>query len=127
MTPTVVLNVVGLTPGLLQQAPNLQALAKNGAVRPLTTVLPAVTTTVQSTMLTGLPPRDHGIVANGWYFRDLSEIWLWRQSNRLVGGEKVWETAKAARSGLHLRQVVLVVQHVLECRHRSHTATDVPG
>jgi hypothetical protein len=94
VTPTVVLNVVGLTPGLLQQAPNLQALAKNGAVRPLTTVLPAVTTTVQSTMLTGLPPRDHGIVANGWYFRDLSEIWLWRQSNRLVGGEKVWETAK---------------------------------
>ena len=94
VTPTVVLNVVGLTPGLLQHAPNLQALAKNGAVRPLTTVLPAVTTTVQSTMLTGLPPRDHGIVANGWYFRDLSEIWLWRQSNRLVGGEKVWEAAK---------------------------------
>jgi hypothetical protein len=54
-------------------------------MRPLTTVLPAVTTTVQSTMLTGSLPRDHGIVANGWYFRDLSEIWLWRQSNRLVG------------------------------------------
>jgi predicted AlkP superfamily pyrophosphatase or phosphodiesterase len=94
VTPTVVLNVVGLTPGLLKHAPNLQALAQAGTVRPLATVLPAVTTTVQSTMLTGLPPRDHGIVANGWYFRDLSEIWLWRQSNRLVGGEKVWEAAK---------------------------------
>ena len=94
MTPTVVLNVVGLTPGLLQHAPNLHALARSGAVRPLITVLPAVTTTVQSTLLTGLLPRDHGIVANGWYFRDLSEIWLWRQSNRLVHGEKVWEAAK---------------------------------
>ncbi len=94
MTPTLVLNVVGLTPGLLPHAPNLQALARSGAVRPLTTVLPAVTTTVQSTLLTGLLPRDHGIVANGWYFRDLSEIWLWRQSNRLVSGEKVWEAAK---------------------------------
>ena len=94
MTPTVVLNVVGLTPGLLRHAPHLQALAREGALRPLTTVLPAVTTTVQSTMLTGLLPTDHGIVANGWYFRDLSEIWLWRQSNRLVHGEKVWETAK---------------------------------
>ncbi|MFM9914885.1 MAG: alkaline phosphatase family protein [Rhizobacter sp.] len=94
MTPTLVLNVVGLTPGLLQHAPNLQAMARAGAVRPLTTVLPAVTTTVQSTMLTGLQPRDHGIVANGWYFRDLSEIWLWRQSNRLVHGEKVWDAAK---------------------------------
>ncbi|MBL0087931.1 MAG: alkaline phosphatase family protein [Ideonella sp.] len=94
MTPTVVLNVVGLTPDLLQHAPNLMALARKGAMRSLTTVLPAVTTTVQSTMLTGLQPRDHGIVANGWYFRDLSEIWLWRQSNRLVAGEKVWEAAK---------------------------------
>ena len=94
MTPTLVLNVVGLTPGLLEHAPNLQGLALDGAVRPLTTVLPAVTTTVQSTMLTGSLPRDHGIVANGWYFRDLSEIWLWRQSNRLVHGEKVWEAAK---------------------------------
>jgi predicted AlkP superfamily pyrophosphatase or phosphodiesterase len=94
VTPTVVLNVVGLTPGLLEHAPNLQGLAREGAVRPLTTVLPAVTTTVQSTMLTGSLPRDHGIVANGWYFRDLSEVWLWRQSNRLVHGEKVWEAAK---------------------------------
>jgi len=94
VTPTLVLNVVGLTPGLLRHAPNLHALARGGAVRPLTTVLPAVTTTVQSTLLTGLLPRDHGIVANGWYFRELSEIWFWRQSNRLVGGEKVWEAAK---------------------------------
>jgi len=94
VTPTIVLNVVGLTPGLLKHAPHLQALAQAGGMRPLTTVLPAVTTTVQSTMLTGLSPREHGIVANGWYFRDLSEIWLWRQSNRLVAGEKVWEAAK---------------------------------
>ncbi len=94
MTPTLVLNVVGLTPDLLQHAPHLSALARGGAMRPLTTVLPAVTTTVQTTMLTGLQPRDHGIVGNGWYFRELSEIWLWRQSNRLVAGEKVWEAAR---------------------------------
>ncbi|EHR70333.1 putative AP superfamily protein [Burkholderiales bacterium JOSHI_001] len=94
MTPTLVLNVVGLTPALLPHAPHLQALAQQGAMRALGTVLPAVTTTVQSTLLTGALPRDHGIVANGWYFRDLSEIWLWRQSNRLVGGEKVWDAAR---------------------------------
>jgi predicted AlkP superfamily pyrophosphatase or phosphodiesterase len=39
-------------------------------------------------------PRDHGIVGNGWYFRDLSEIWFWRQSNRLVSGEKIWEAGR---------------------------------
>ncbi|MEO6895156.1 MAG: alkaline phosphatase family protein, partial [Caldimonas sp.] len=94
MTPTLVLNVVGLTPALLAHAPHLEALATAGAMRPLTTVLPAVTTTVQSTMLTGALPRKHGIVGNGWYFRDLSEIWLWRQSNHLVEGEKVWDAAR---------------------------------
>ena len=94
MNRTLVLNVVGMTPALLPHAPNLAALAKQGAVRPLRTVTPAVTTTVQSTFVTGTLPRDHGIVGNGWYFRDLSEIWLWRQSNRLVGGEKLWDAAR---------------------------------
>jgi len=89
-----VLDVVGMTPSLLAHAPNLRALADAGDARPLTTVLPAVTTTVQSTFLTGALPREHGIVANGWYFRDLAEVWLWRQSNHLVSGEKVWEAAK---------------------------------
>jgi len=94
MRQTLVLDVVGLTPALLAHAPNLKALAAAGGLRPLETVLPAVTTTVQSTFVTGLLPRDHGIVGNGWYFRDLAEVWLWRQSNRLVEGEKLWETAK---------------------------------
>ena len=95
MHATLVLNVVGLTPGLLgPHAPNLQRLASRGGMRALDTVTPAVTTTVQSTFVTGTSPREHGIVANGWYFRDLAEVWLWRQSNRLVAGEKVWESGR---------------------------------
>jgi predicted AlkP superfamily pyrophosphatase or phosphodiesterase len=92
---TVVLNVVGLTGELLgEHTPNLSRLAKQGGSRALGTVLPAVTCSVQSTFLTGLMPRDHGVVGNGWYFRDLAEVWLWRQSNALVTGEKVWEAAR---------------------------------
>ncbi|MEO5954294.1 MAG: nucleotide pyrophosphatase/phosphodiesterase family protein [Nitrospiraceae bacterium] len=95
MHRTLVLNVVGLTPDLLgEDTPHLAALAKRGGVRPLSTITPAVTCSVQSTFLTGLLPRDHGIVGNGWYFRDLAEVFLWRQSNRLVEGEKIWETAR---------------------------------
>ena len=94
MHRTVVLLVVGLTGELVGDAtPNLVALAREGCARPLEPVLPAVTCTVQSTFTTGLLPRDHGCVANGWYFRDLSEVLLWRQSNGLVAGEKVWEAA----------------------------------
>ena len=57
--------------------------------------MPAVTCTVQSTLVTGLMPSDHGVVANGWYFRDLREVMLWRQPNNLVAGEKIWEAGKA--------------------------------
>lgn len=95
MRQTVVLNVVGLTPKLLgSHTPNLTAFAGRGVQTPLRTITPAVTCSVQSTLLTGLLPRDHGIVANGWYFRDLAQVWLWRQSNHLVQGEKVWDAAR---------------------------------
>ena len=95
MHRTVVLNVVGLTPELLgPHTPALSALAKQGVLKPLATITPAVTCSAQSTLVTGLMPSEHGIVGNGWYFRDLSEIWLWRQSNHLVAGEKIWDAAK---------------------------------
>ncbi|MCH2327516.1 MAG: alkaline phosphatase family protein [Rhodospirillales bacterium] len=96
MKNTLVILVVGLTPSLVSvHTPNLKRLAERGAMRPLTTVLPAVTCTAQSTLVTGEMPSVHGCVANGWYFRDLAEIWLWRQSNKLVGGEKIWEAGRA--------------------------------
>jgi predicted AlkP superfamily pyrophosphatase or phosphodiesterase len=69
-------------------------VGERGFTAPLGTVLPAVTCSAQSSMLTGKMPRDHGIVGNGWYFRDLAEVWLWRQSNALVQGEKVWDAAR---------------------------------
>jgi predicted AlkP superfamily pyrophosphatase or phosphodiesterase len=97
--PLLVLDVVGLTPRLLAHMPRLRAVAEQGSRAELGTVLPAVTTTVQSTFLTGLMPKDHGIVANGWYFRELGEVFLWRQHNKLVSGEKVWETARKAHPG----------------------------
>src|SRR5438552_6538947 len=94
--PLLVLDVVGLTPKLLAHMPKLRQLATDGFQAPLGTVLPAVTCSVQSTFLTGELPTGHGIVGNGWYFRDLGEVFLWRQHNGLVEGEKIWETARRA-------------------------------
>lgn len=89
------IDVVGLTHEHLgPHTPHLTALAAEGFARPMGTVLPAVTCSAQSTLLTGTLPREHGIVANGWYFRDLSEVWLWRQSNRLVSGERIYDAAR---------------------------------
>lgn len=95
MHKTVVINVVGLSPSMVgEHTPNLKRLADQGGMRPLNTVTPAVTCSSQVTYLTGTLPSEHGIVGNGWYFRDLSEIWFWRQSNKLINGEWVWEAAK---------------------------------
>jgi predicted AlkP superfamily pyrophosphatase or phosphodiesterase len=95
MRQTVVINVVGLSPELLgPHTPHLAAFAKAGAMKPLETITPAVTCSVQASMVTGLLPREHGIVANGWYFRDVAEVALWKQSNALVSGEKIWEAAR---------------------------------
>ncbi|GAB3874266.1 alkaline phosphatase family protein [Terrabacter terrigena] len=90
------LDVVGLTPRALADMPRLSRLAAAGWQSSLETVLPAVTCSVQSTMLTGRPPVDHGAVGNGWYFRDLGEVFLWRQHNALVEGEKVWDALRRA-------------------------------
>jgi predicted AlkP superfamily pyrophosphatase or phosphodiesterase len=84
---------VGLRPKDLAHAPVLQGLGNHGFQAPLDTVFPAVTCTVQASFLTGLQPSGHGAVGNGWYFRDLAQVMLWRQSNQLVQGEKLYESA----------------------------------
>jgi predicted AlkP superfamily pyrophosphatase or phosphodiesterase len=88
-----VILAVGLRPKDLAHAPVLRGLGEHGFMAPLDTVFPAVTCTVQATFLTGLQPRDHGAVGNGWYFRELAQVMLWRQSNQLVHGEKLYEAA----------------------------------
>jgi predicted AlkP superfamily pyrophosphatase or phosphodiesterase len=93
--PTAVILVVGLTPRLIgEDCPQIEAFARRGRLHRLRPVLPAVTCSVQSSMVTGLPPAEHGIVGNGWYNREMAEVQFWKQSNHLVRGEKVWETAR---------------------------------
>lgn len=100
MRRTAVINLVGLTEGLLGSAtPRLNAFLARGRRATLRPALPAVTCTAQSTYLTGLPPSGHGIVANGWYHRELAEVQFWKQSNHLVHGRKVWEDLRTQCPG----------------------------
>ena len=95
MQKTVVLNVVGLTKNLIgKYTPYLSRWSAQGKRVAITPVLPAVTCAVQSTYLTGKYPSEHGIVANGWYFRDTCEVKFWRQSNQLVQVPKIWDMAR---------------------------------
>jgi len=92
--PLVLIDTVGLTGRWLPHAPQLARLAEAGKCRPLREVLPAVTCTAQASMLTGRLPAEHGIVANGWLYRDTGEVRFWQQSNRLIQAEPVYDVAR---------------------------------
>ncbi|CAG5005120.1 hypothetical protein DYBT9275_03517 [Dyadobacter sp. CECT 9275] len=97
MNKTVVIDIVGLSANLIgEHTPFLKKYLQERYLTPIRPVLPAVTTTSQSTYVTGRWPQSHGIVANGWYDRVDSEVKFWKQSNKLVGGEKIWDAAKKA-------------------------------
>jgi predicted AlkP superfamily pyrophosphatase or phosphodiesterase len=100
MQKTVVIDIVGLSTGLIgEHTPFLKKYTQNNFVHTIAPMLPAVTTSVQSTYLTGKWPNEHGIVGNGWYDRADSEIKFWKQSNKLVHGEKLWDQAKRVDPG----------------------------
>ncbi len=48
-------------------------------------------------MLTGLAPKDHGIVGNGWYFRDTQEIRFWQQANSLIQSKPFYDRYETAK------------------------------
>lgn len=89
------LNVVGLTRGLIgEHTPFIKSFLERGASATITPQLPAVTCSVQATYLTGKTPSEHGIVGNGWYFKEEHEVKFWRQSNSLIQSEKIWDKLK---------------------------------
>lgn len=95
MNKTVVIDIVGLSTSVIGE--HTPFLKKYIASKNLTTIeplLPAVTTAVQSAYLTGTYPVANGIVGNGWYDRIDSEVKFWKQSNKLVAGDKIWDKAK---------------------------------
>ncbi|HYG39426.1 MAG TPA: nucleotide pyrophosphatase/phosphodiesterase family protein [Cytophagales bacterium] len=96
MKKTVVINVVGLSKNLIgTSTPFLNNYIKKKRTAFIKPIIPAVTCAVQATYFTGKTPTEHGIVGNGWYFKDLCEIKFWHQSNKLVQSPKLWEMAKS--------------------------------
>ncbi len=95
MKKTVVLDIVALSPRVIgEHTPFLKKWIEKGKKAVVEPVLPAVTCSAQSAYLTGKWPSENGIVGNGWYFKEECEIKFWRQSNKLVQSQKIWEVLK---------------------------------
>ena len=92
MQRTLVLNVVGLTRSVIgEHTPRILEFVDSGTCSQFPPAFPAVTCTAQSSYVTGRPVAEHGVVANGWYDREAAEVKFWKQSNKIVRGEKIWD------------------------------------
>src|SRR5450432_3379256 len=95
MNRLAVINLVGLTEALIgEHTPRIAEFRKRGMLAQIAPAFPAVTCVAQSNYLTGKTPSEHGIVGNGWFNRELSEIQFWKQSNHIVHSNKIWDALR---------------------------------
>lgn len=85
------LSLPGLRAQDLEKMPRLAELMAQGDARPLTSSFPCVTWPVQATMLTGKTPREHGVVANGFYWREKREVEMWTAWNDKITRPQIWD------------------------------------
>jgi len=88
-----VIQVAGLGHDLATTHPAFQSLGMTFA--PAESVFPALTCTAQASFRTAAPVAQHGMVANGFFSRDLAKALFWEQAGTLVTGPRVWESYRA--------------------------------
>ena len=95
MKRLVVINAVGLCEANLGvHTPRISAYRDRTSATLVKPAFPALTCTAQSNYVTGKTPTEHGIVANGWYNREMAEVHFWKQANANVHSEKIWDVLK---------------------------------
>jgi predicted AlkP superfamily pyrophosphatase or phosphodiesterase len=96
MKYSILLDVVGLEQKHIDSGlvPNIARLAERGEAAKLEPSFPAVTCTVQASILSGKYPREHGIISNGFYDRATYTVSFWEQFSSLVQAPRAWDLVK---------------------------------
>ena len=97
----IVIDIVGLERKHISEnlTPNIFNISQTGETRNIETVFPAVTCTVQSSLLSGSYPEIHGIISNGLYNRQDYAVSFWEQSSNLVQADRIWDIVKMRSTG----------------------------
>jgi predicted AlkP superfamily pyrophosphatase or phosphodiesterase len=95
----ILLSVPGLRKQDVAAMPHLRSLAADGDRIDLVPSFPCVTCPVQVNMTTGKLPRQHGVVANGFYWRDKQEVEMWTAWNKSIQAPQIWDTLKKHQPG----------------------------
>ena len=86
----VLLSIPGLRASDLISMPRLSAVAAAGITAPIAHTFPCVTCPSQATLTTGVGPDRHGVVANGFFWRDRGEVEMWTAWNSAVQSPQIW-------------------------------------
>jgi predicted AlkP superfamily pyrophosphatase or phosphodiesterase len=87
----VLLSIPGLRRQDLAAMPSLARWATTGDQINLVPSFPCVTCPVQANMTTGKLPDEHGVVANGFYWRDRREVEMWTAWNECITRPQIWD------------------------------------
>ena len=82
--PVILLSIPALREKDVLRMPNLRELTGGGEIAEVVPSFPCVTCPVQANMTTGKLPRDHGVVANGFYWRDKRRVEMWTSPNDCI-------------------------------------------
>ena len=94
------LSIPGLRAGDLDRMSKLASLFTGGHRATLRSSFPAVTWPAQANMLTGKLPASHGVIANGFYWRDRNEVEMWTAGNEVIESPQIWDLMKERRPEL---------------------------
>ncbi len=89
--PVVLLSVPGLRERDVAAMPHLRELTAGGEIAELVPSFPCVTCPVQANMTTGVLPDAHGVVANGFYWRDTHQVEMWTSPNECIEKPQLWD------------------------------------
>jgi predicted AlkP superfamily pyrophosphatase or phosphodiesterase len=109
----ILLSIPGLRGKDVDAMPRLRSLTQNGDRAELGAGFPAVTCPVQANMTTGLPPSEHGIVANGFFWRERDEVEMWTSPNSCIQRPQLWDILHEKTPGV--TSAVWFPLHSKEC------------
>ncbi|MCA9185152.1 MAG: alkaline phosphatase family protein [Planctomycetales bacterium] len=95
-SPLIFLSIPGLREQDVVVMPNLQELMQDGRTAALAASFPAVTWPVQANMLTGELPAAHGVISNGFYWRQTEQVEMWTAGNDKIERPQVWDIMRSS-------------------------------
>jgi predicted AlkP superfamily pyrophosphatase or phosphodiesterase len=96
----VLFSIPGLREKDVAVMPHLRELMAGGEIAELVPSFPCVTCPVQANMTTGSPPDVHGVVANGFFWRDRGRVEMWTSPNDCIEKPQISDLVSHHPAGL---------------------------